>query len=210
MAAASSWSVAEWPSSIATTMDDPTSTSLAAAVRPRCIATRAPWVARSASVACPTRRPTWRRSRGAYPLDIDSDRHTDLVVLRLGENVLLRGLGECRFERANEELGLDGGSDWTTAFSATWETGAQLPTLAFGNYRPSDEAGALTAGMRRQRPVPSPPRTPPRTARRWSSRPAGARCRCSSATGTGRGVATCASATTASSTCARDRSSSGA
>ena len=27
---------------------------------------------------------------------------TDLVVLRNGENVLLRGLGGCRFERANE------------------------------------------------------------------------------------------------------------
>ncbi len=83
---------------------------------------------------------------GAYPIDIDGDRHTDLAVLRLGENVLLRGLGDCRFERANEDLGLEGGSDWTTAFSAAWEAGAQLPTLAFGNYQAVDEAGALTQG----------------------------------------------------------------
>ena len=69
---------------------------------------------------------------GAYPLDIDSDGGTDLVVLRHGENVLLRGLGECAFERANEAWGFDGGGDWTTAFSATWEDGAQWPTLAFG------------------------------------------------------------------------------
>ena len=51
-----------------------------------------------------------------------------------GENVLLRGRGDCRFERANEAWGFDGGDVWTTAFSATWEDGATLPTLAFGNY----------------------------------------------------------------------------
>ena len=39
---------------------------------------------------------------GAYPLDLDGDGITDLAVLRHGENVLLRGLGDCRFERANE------------------------------------------------------------------------------------------------------------
>jgi hypothetical protein len=71
---------------------------------------------------------------GAYPLDIDSDGKTDLAVLRHGENVLLRGLGECRFERANEAWAFDGGDRWTTAFSATWEESAEWPTLAFGNY----------------------------------------------------------------------------
>jgi hypothetical protein len=71
---------------------------------------------------------------GAYPLDIDSDDVTDLAVLRAGEDVLLRGLGECRFERANEAWGFDGGEAWTTAFAATWEPGATWPTLAFGSY----------------------------------------------------------------------------
>jgi enediyne biosynthesis protein E4 len=71
---------------------------------------------------------------GAYPVDIDGDGHVDLAVLRLGENVLLRGLGDCRFERANEAWGYDGGDAWTTAFSAKWEGSAMLPTLAFGNY----------------------------------------------------------------------------
>jgi enediyne biosynthesis protein E4 len=46
---------------------------------------------------------------GAYPVDIDSDGITDLVVLRVGETVLLRGLGDCAFERANESWGFDGG-----------------------------------------------------------------------------------------------------
>lgn len=72
---------------------------------------------------------------GAYPLDIDGDRLVDLVVLRRGENMLLRGLGDCRFERANEALGFAGGDAWTVGFSATWETPtATLPTLAFGDY----------------------------------------------------------------------------
>jgi enediyne biosynthesis protein E4 len=71
---------------------------------------------------------------GAYPLDVDSDGITDLAVLRLGGNVLLRGLGDCRFERANEAWSVDGGDAWTVAFSATWEGRRSLPTMAFGNY----------------------------------------------------------------------------
>jgi len=71
---------------------------------------------------------------GAYPIDIDGDRLIDLAVLRAGENVILRGLGDCRFERANETWGIDGGTAWTAAYSAAWEDGAGLPTLAFGNY----------------------------------------------------------------------------
>jgi hypothetical protein len=75
---------------------------------------------------------------GAYPIDVDSDGHLDLVVLRHGENQVLRGLGDCRFEPMNDALGIDGGDDWTTAFSATWEDDAQLPTLAFGTYLEAD------------------------------------------------------------------------
>ena len=81
---------------------------------------------------------------GAYPLDVDADGHTDLVVLRIGENVLLRGLGGCRFERANEAWGYDGGDAWTTAFSATWEDPEALPTLAFGNYLTLESVEART------------------------------------------------------------------
>lgn len=71
---------------------------------------------------------------GAYPIDIDADGNKDLVLLRVGENVLMRGLGGCRFERANEAWGFDGGDAWSTAFAATWERGADWPTLAIGNY----------------------------------------------------------------------------
>ncbi|HJP70494.1 MAG TPA: CRTAC1 family protein [Candidatus Limnocylindria bacterium] len=80
---------------------------------------------------------------GAYPLDIDADGVEDLVVLRVGEDVLLRGAGDCGFERANERWGFDGGGDWTTAFSATWEADG-LPTLAFGNYLELDPDGTPT------------------------------------------------------------------
>ncbi len=75
---------------------------------------------------------------GAYPVDIDGDGNLDLAVLRLGENVVLRGLGGCRFERANEAWGIDGGTAWTAAFSATWEAEASMPTLAFGSYVAAD------------------------------------------------------------------------
>jgi enediyne biosynthesis protein E4 len=71
---------------------------------------------------------------GAYPLDIDGDGLVDLAVLRHGEDVLLRGVGDCVFERANEAWSYDGGDAWTTAFSATWENGQAWPTLAFGTY----------------------------------------------------------------------------
>lgn len=76
---------------------------------------------------------------GAYPLDVDSDGATDLVLLRVGENIVMRGLGGCRFERANEAWGFDGGDGWSTAFAATWERAAEWPTLAVGNYINRDE-----------------------------------------------------------------------
>jgi hypothetical protein len=78
---------------------------------------------------------------GAYPLDVDGDGLIDLAVLRQGENVMLRGLGGCRFERANEAWGVDGGNEWTAAFSAQWEGAAALPTLAFGNYVALSDTG---------------------------------------------------------------------
>jgi enediyne biosynthesis protein E4 len=71
---------------------------------------------------------------GGFPLDIDSDGLTDLVVVGFGGNTVLRGLGDCRFEAANERFNVPAGRAWTVGFSATWESGATLPTLAFGNY----------------------------------------------------------------------------
>ena len=71
---------------------------------------------------------------GAYPLDADSDGIEDVVVLRVGENLVMRGLGQCQFERANEAWRFDGGDGWSTAFAATWEKDQHWPTLAIGNY----------------------------------------------------------------------------
>lgn len=81
---------------------------------------------------------------GAYPLDIDADERSDLVVLRHGENRLLRGVGDCRFEDAGAAFAFDGGEAWTTAFSAKWEDDSALPTLAFGNYLLLDTDGRWT------------------------------------------------------------------
>ncbi len=70
---------------------------------------------------------------GAYPLDVDGDGRLDLAVLRVGPDALLRGGQDCAFAPF-EGLELPERDAWTTAFSATWEGEAALPTLAFGAY----------------------------------------------------------------------------
>lgn len=71
---------------------------------------------------------------GAYPLDIDGDGILDLAVLRVGPDMLLRGGPDCTFTDASDDWGFHPRDAWTTAFSATWEKGERLPTLAFGHY----------------------------------------------------------------------------
>lgn len=71
---------------------------------------------------------------GAYPADIDADGITDLILLRVGENIAMRGLGHCLFESANDTWNFDGGDAWTAALAMTWERGADWPTVAVGNY----------------------------------------------------------------------------
>ena len=71
---------------------------------------------------------------GAYPIDIDSDGHLDLVVLRHGENQVLRGLGDCRFEPA-------------TTRSAS--------TAATTGRRRSAPPGRATTSCRRSRSAPT-------------------------------------------------------
>lgn len=81
---------------------------------------------------------------GAYPIDLDGDGVTDLAVLRVGGFSLLEGLGGCRFRDATADLGLVGRPTWVTAFSATWEGAATLPTLAVGSYLQLDGSGENT------------------------------------------------------------------
>ncbi|MGR3552580.1 CRTAC1 family protein [Paracoccus sp. (in: a-proteobacteria)] len=69
---------------------------------------------------------------GVYALDLDGDGALDLVVLRVGPNLTLKGDGACGF--AVYDFGVTPGDAWTTAFSAIWEAGRTRPTLAFGNY----------------------------------------------------------------------------
>ncbi|WP_238112057.1 CRTAC1 family protein [Yoonia sp. I 8.24] len=71
---------------------------------------------------------------GAYPIDVNNDGAIDLMVLRNGPNKLFLGLGDCQFSEASEQLNLPTDDRWTTAFSATWESGQTYPTLAIGNY----------------------------------------------------------------------------
>lgn len=67
---------------------------------------------------------------GAYPLDIDADGVMDLFVLRVGQNRLLMGEGNCAFALSDDLPSDDG---WSTAFTAWWEDDGK-PVLAVGNY----------------------------------------------------------------------------
>lgn len=71
---------------------------------------------------------------GFYVLDIDNDGYKDLIALRVGENQVLKGGPDCTFEPVNRVFAIEGGREWTTAFSATFEEDQDYPTLAFGNY----------------------------------------------------------------------------
>jgi len=71
---------------------------------------------------------------GAYPINLDNDEYVDLVILRVGENRMLKGEGNCRFSTANAVYGFAGGVAWTTGFAATFEENRTFPTLAFANY----------------------------------------------------------------------------
>jgi hypothetical protein len=71
---------------------------------------------------------------GAYPFDLNGDGLLDLMILRVGPNLVLKGLGNCEFSDGTVEFGLESGDQWSTAFSATWEKGQDRPTLAIGNY----------------------------------------------------------------------------
>ena len=88
---------------------------------------------------------------GAYPLDVDGDGHADLLVLRVGEVALFRGLGGCKFERAPAAWNFKTGNDWHTAFAATWERGQRWPTIAIGTYTDRSKAdfpwGSCTPGL---------------------------------------------------------------
>ncbi|XDA96846.1 CRTAC1 family protein [Sulfitobacter sp. LCG007] len=80
----------------------------------------------------PAPLPEMDHTTGAYPLDVDGDGNIDLMVLRLGENMLLRGDGACGFAPANADWGFEGADRWSTAFSATWE--GDTLVMAVGNY----------------------------------------------------------------------------
>lgn len=75
-----------------------------------------------------------KKVTGIYPLDVDNDGHKDLIFLRVGENIILKGGPDCSFTNGNQSLAFDGGKAWTTAFTATFEQESNFPILAFGNY----------------------------------------------------------------------------
>ena len=67
---------------------------------------------------------------GAYPLDTNGDGLLDLFVMRVGQNELQMGTGNCQFSQG---AALPPRDDWTTAFSAWWDANNQL-TMVVGNY----------------------------------------------------------------------------
>ncbi|HZM72077.1 MAG TPA: VCBS repeat-containing protein [Candidatus Polarisedimenticolia bacterium] len=84
------------------------------------------------------------RVNGAYPIDMSGDGIVDLFLLRAGDDLVLQGGGDCAFERATSRFGIPIIEGNSTAFSAKWETGARLPSLAIGKYLKLDEQGTRT------------------------------------------------------------------
>jgi hypothetical protein len=75
---------------------------------------------------------------GAYPIDIDADAYIDLFVLRVGQNMILRGGPDCQFEDATAHYQLPDDNRWSTAFTAWWEDNTR-PVFAIGNYVDRDD-----------------------------------------------------------------------
>ena len=57
----------------------------------------------------------------------------DLFVLRIGQNMILKGGPDCSFTQATAEFTLPPADQWSTAFSAWWADDAR-PHMAVGNY----------------------------------------------------------------------------
>ena len=182
------------PPSTATTTGGPTCTSPAGAIRRRSTATtaRSGGALRFSRLADPATDLT--AVTGAYPLDIDGDGKVDLVgAPRSAAWTCCAASAAAGSRTANAAWAFDGGTGWTTAFSATWEGSATLPTLAVRQLRQLDAPASRPTRApttRCYRPDAGGQRL---RARRSRSRPATARCRCCSATGTGRAGATCGS-----------------
>ena len=77
--------------------------------------------------------PDIRASTGAYPIDINADGVMDLFVLRIGQNIILKGGPDCSFTPAKDAFTLPAADQWSTAFSAWWADDAR-PHMAVGNY----------------------------------------------------------------------------
>ncbi len=71
---------------------------------------------------------------GAYPIDIDGDALLDLYVMRVGPDSVLRGGPDCSFTDVTVAWNIPQTDQWTTAFTAWWDDGADFPTLAVGHY----------------------------------------------------------------------------
>ncbi|MEP0960937.1 MAG: CRTAC1 family protein [Roseobacter sp.] len=83
---------------------------------------------------------------GAYPIDVDADGHLDLFVLRVGDNVILKGAPDCQFSIGSDLLDVPQADDWSTAFTAWWEDETAPPVMAVGNYVDrSNEQGPFEA-----------------------------------------------------------------
>ena len=100
VSSSTSWAAAS-PRSTATTTGVTSCSSPAGPSPRRCTTTTARSAGPCASRRSPSPVTDLTAVTGAYPIDIDSDGHIDLVVLRRGGDVVLRGLGGCRFEDAD-------------------------------------------------------------------------------------------------------------
>ena len=148
---------------------------------------------RCGSRPSPARASTSTPVTGAYPLDVDADGIATSRCCACGQSSALRGLGDCRFEPRERDVGRDADAGMDDGLQRHLGGRRHEADDGVRQLRAARRAGRGRFGVRATTSCSGRRRREPGTATRSRCRPATARCRSCSATGTARVAGTCGS-----------------